>query len=139
MARFIDAPKKENFFEKIWLLKEKFMSLFQHQKKIRAIENFTAGDFFPHKSYLTLIKQCMSDGFLEEKEASFLDHMLTKYEIIYLDWAYKTKWVKQQIMKKAEAMPLDTQEMFEFQKPAVPVAIPLHLMMKGRPMMGKRV
>lgn len=39
----------------------------------------------------------MQESFLEEKESDFLDHMLKKYELNYLDWAHRTKWLKEQM------------------------------------------
>ncbi len=128
MVRFIPIPKKENLFEKIGLLKEKFVSFFQSEKKVKAIENFTGGQYFPHKDYLTLIKRCMNDGFLEEKEAGFLDHMLSKYEINYLEWSHRTKWIKEQIEARKAARITEIQEAFEFEKPrGLPTNIPTHL------------
>ena len=133
MVKFISFPQKENFFEKLGILKNKFMSLFQHEKKVKAIENFSEGQVFPHKDYLLLIKRCMSDGFLEEKESGFLDHMLSKYEINYLEWSHRTKWIKQQIAARKEARINEVQEAFDFESvPFVTVNIPAFMMAKGK-------
>lgn len=86
-------------FEKVHELKEKITNLFLHRKKLKALENYSQIPNFKHINYLPLIKQCMLEGFLEEQEASFLDHMLNKYEINYLDWSHRTKWLKNEMVR----------------------------------------
>jgi hypothetical protein len=46
----------------------------------------------------------MKFGFLENKEAEFLDHMLKKYEINYLDWSYRTRWLKGEIQRMSQQL-----------------------------------
>lgn len=89
--------------DKIADLKDLFSAFFQHRKKITALENFSTTDHFPHRTYLTLIKKCVADGFLTGKESEFLEYMLSRYEIQYLDWCQKTGWVKKQMAQKNEA------------------------------------
>ena len=137
--KFFDIPKKENLFEAIGILKQKFMSLFQQEKKVKAIETFTEGAPFPHRNYLNLIKECLNDGFLEDKEAGFLDHMLTKYEINYLDWSHRTKWIKQQIASRKAERPKQIQATFAFEARPPQVAIPTHLIAKPQASQRARV
>jgi hypothetical protein len=86
-------------FENIEFLKEKFSSLFQMQKKVKALERYSdVGDFY-HRDYLGLIKNCMETDFLGDEENRFLDHMLKKYEINYLDWCHKTRWLKNEMQR----------------------------------------
>src|SRR5215467_7948809 len=73
-------------FQTIADFTEQFKRFFQQRKKVAALQNLSEVSEFEHKHYLSLIKACMQDGFLGEKEADFLDHMLTTYEINYLDW-----------------------------------------------------
>jgi hypothetical protein len=131
--------KKEYFFEKITDLKTRFKSFFQHRKKIAALENFTENASFPHRNYLTLIKGCMTDGFLEDKEADFLDHMLNKYELNYLDWAHRTKWLKGQIAARQTFKPLATQVFFDFDKKQSPVNVPIELLAAKTQQRGARL
>lgn len=94
--------KLETLFEKTSLLKDKFTNLFIQKKKLKALENYSEVIEFRHENYLRLIRTCMSEGFLDDKEAAFLDHLLTKYEVNFLDWACKTKWLKQEMIRIAK-------------------------------------
>lgn len=80
-------------------LKAKFRSCFLHKKKIRALENYSSVAPFRHNQYLDLIKGILSCGFLDQEEDQFLSHMLNKYEVNFLDWSYKTKWLKQEMVR----------------------------------------
>lgn len=132
---------KEDFFEKLGDLKKKFFSLFQQHKKVKALENYSEGDQrFPHKNYLTLVKKCLNDGFLGEQESGFLDHMLNKYEVNYLDWHHRTKWVKNAIEEKKAARPKDPQQLFGFYTPnRTPIHIPTHLLVTTQTGTGARI
>jgi hypothetical protein len=88
-----------NLFDRVSDLKEKFKKFFTHKKKIKALENYSECVPFEHKDYLTLIKRCMNDGFLGEKESDFLTYMLEKYEINFLDWFHRTKWLKSEMQR----------------------------------------
>lgn len=92
-------------FDKISDLKEKFKNFFQHKKKMQALDNYSSVAPFQHKDYLVLIKRCMADGFLGEKEAEFLCYMLEKYELNYLDWSHKTNWLKGEMNKLSANYP----------------------------------
>ncbi len=91
----------KSLFNKIDEMKERFAGLFQHRKKLKALENFSLTNNFKHRNYLPLIKECMNQGFLQQEEADFLDHMLKKYELNYLDWSHRTKWLKGEIERLA--------------------------------------
>jgi len=115
-------------WDKIVHLKNQFKSFFQHKKKIAALENFSQAAPFPHKKYLGLIKLCMNDGFLGDKEADFLDHMIDSCRINYLDWAHKTPWLKREIQERSERNPFEEPLMFDFEKQTdLPTGVPLHL------------
>ena len=94
--------KSNEIFSKIFDLKEKFKKFFSHKKKLQALDNYSSVAPFQHKDYLLLIKKCMADGFLGEKEADFLTYMLEKYEINFLDWSHKTRWLKEEMKKLSE-------------------------------------
>lgn len=131
-----------SFFDKLVGLKDQIKKFFQHRKKVSALENFSTGINFPHKRYLHLIKGCLDDGFLGEKEADFLDHMLTRYEVNYLDWAHKTKWLKGIIASRQPLqVPNAPQFFFEFDKKQnVPINIPVEILNPARSgQMGKRL
>ena len=93
---------KTHLFEKIFELKEKFKHLFIQKKKLKALENYSEVVDFQHKDYITLIKRCMADGFLGDKEADFLCYLLEKYEVNFLDWSHRTKWLKTEISRLSE-------------------------------------
>jgi hypothetical protein len=123
----------QDFFEKVGELKDRFFGLFQQHKKLKALENYSEGETrFGHRSYLTLVKKCMSDGFLGDEEAKFLDHMLCKYEVNYLDWHHRTKWVKSEIFDKKRERNKEIQTVFNFDKvqKGSPINIPTHILPK---------
>lgn len=93
----------DNLFNKVADLQTKFADFFQHRKKLKSLENYSFSASFVHKNYLSLVKNCLNDGFLEEVESKFLDHMLKKYELNYLDWSHKTKWLKSQMRNLGHA------------------------------------
>ncbi len=106
-------------FEKVGELKEKFKSFFTQKKKLKALENYSEVAHFPHKGYLPLIKKCMNDGFLGDTEANFLGHLLDKYEINFLDWSHKTKWLKGEMNRIRKQNPEKAEEqltLFNFEK-----------------------
>lgn len=84
----------ETLFDKATELKNKFKVFSSHKNKIKALENYSSVGAFTHANYLELMKECLSEGFLEEKESEFLNYMIQKYELKYLDWSHKTKWLK---------------------------------------------
>ena len=80
--------------------KDRFSNALQHHKKIKALENFQLTKLFSHARMLQLIKECISTDFLESEEEKFLEHLLTKYEVDYLAWCHRTKWLKGEIQRK---------------------------------------
>lgn len=102
---------KNYLFDKVQELKEKFNDLFKQKKKLKALEHYATTGSFKHAKYLPLVRQCMQGGFLEKPEADFLDHMLNKYELNYLEWSHKTKWLKGEIRKLADENTLSHQQM----------------------------
>lgn len=122
---------KSYLFDKVSELKARFSSFFQHRKKIKALENYSEVGYFQHRNYLTLIKHCMNESFLEEQESLFLDHMLTKYELNYLDWAHRTKWLKGQMAEVYARTRRDDPQMYiDFNKTASTPHIPFELMVE---------
>lgn len=101
---------EHTLFDKVLELKDRFKSFFSHKKKLQALENYSNCAPFQHKDYLTLIKRCMADGFLGEKEADFLCYMLEKYELNFLDWSHRTKWLKSEMQKLASHYQKDKPE-----------------------------
>lgn len=131
-------------FDKLSELKEKFKSFFVSKKKLKALENYAEVAPFQHRSYIGLIKKCMNDGFLGEKETDFLSYMIDKCEINFLDWAHKTKWLKKEMRRVAAVnrQPSFVQaSMFDRLENNPSMNVPLHLLneasSKGR--IGARV
>jgi hypothetical protein len=113
-----------SIFDKALELKEKFRKFFSSKKKLKALMNYDAVVPMKHKTYLNLIKRCSDDGFLGEKEADFLSYMIDLYNIDYLDWSHKTKWLKGEIArltrKDLERLP-EQFDLFRDEKKPVPV------------------
>jgi len=111
---------KEYIFEKVCVLKDKFKTFFGQKKKIAALENYAIRIPAYHRPYLTLIRQCMNDGFLDQEEGEFLNHMTNKYfsEKNYLDYAHNTRWLRKEIGRlKKESMPMHQHpELFNWDK-----------------------
>ncbi len=104
-------------FDQITDLKEKFKNFFSHKKKMQALDNYSLCAPFQHRDYVLLIKKCMADGFLGEKEADFLCYMLEKYALNYLDWAHRTNWLKVEMVKLAANYPKEAPQVKVAQLP----------------------
>lgn len=133
-------------WEKIIDLKDKFRSFLFHRKKLRALENYSEVVPFHHRDYLLLIKRCMKDSFLGEKEADFLCYMSDKYfgEQNYLDWTHKTPWLKKEMARLASEQQQPTQvqlDMFGWNafKNTTPIPVELFAKMKQQQNMVRRV
>lgn len=94
---------KNTLFNSTAELKEKFTNLWCVRKKVRALENYSScAPTFKHANFLGLIKNCIEVEFPDEKESAFLDYVLSKYELQYLDWAHKTPWLKNQMLEMSK-------------------------------------
>jgi hypothetical protein len=127
-------------FDRLAELKEKFSCFFQHHKQIKALENFSYGGLFHHRYYLELVKHCMKEGFLGEKEAEFLTYMLERYKVNYLDWAHKTKWLKERMKEQRQISktPKAVQSFFNFEVKTVPLTIPQKLIPLQNPQLARQ-
>lgn len=101
-------------FNKVVEFQEKFKCLFINSKKIKALDNFSETGAFKHEAYLSLIKICFHEQFPTKKEVDFLDHLLDQYKLRFLDWAYKTPWLKEQIRRKTASHPKKAEQPFLF-------------------------
>lgn len=82
----------------------------------------------------------MNDGFLDDEEARFLEHMLRKYELNYLDWSHKTKWLKNQIRSMVSKKPPEAQFYFEWDRtPKMPMEVPRELLSNQTTQTGVRI
>lgn len=129
--------KKNYFHLKAQEFKEKFRNFLQQKKKIKALKNFASCHKFEHKNYLPLLESCFEEGFLEEKEEMFLEHLVEKYELRfkYLLWCHNTKSLQKEKMRLNSAIfnpALKNQLFFDLEtKEAGSLAkMPLHLLAK---------
>lgn len=111
----------QTLFDKPEEFKEKLNRFTVHKKKLYALNNYSEVVPFQHKHYLLLIKKCMDDGFLQEKEAEFLCYMVEKYKIDFLDWSHRTPWLKNEMLRLAAKYdhsndPVVQQSFFDFSK-----------------------
>ena len=103
-------------FEKPYGLISKFRSFLTQKKQLKALMNYSDVAPFGHKPYLKLLKKCMCEALLDDKEADFLSHMVDKYSINYLDWSYRSPWLKDHMKDVAKRYNMEKQEqllMFE--------------------------
>jgi len=111
----------ETLFDRPEEFKEKLNNFTVHKKKLYALNNYSEVVPFQHKHYLMLIKKCMEDGFLKEKEAEFLCYMVDKYKLDFLNWSHRTPWLKKEMFKLAANYdysndPVVKESFFEFEK-----------------------
>jgi len=131
---------QQHIFESADVLKEKFKNLFLQHKKVRALENYgECVDYDRIKEcklfnkQLALIKICMKQGFLDEIEAQFIDHMVKKVNIEYLYWSHRTKNLKGTMAKitrarlKSQKQKEEIQMLIDFDKAPKSVEIPSYL------------
>lgn len=110
------------------LLKNKLKRFWVHKKKLRALENFCFLGMFRHHKYLELVRGCMEEGFLQEKEEEFLDYMLTKYELNYLDWAHRTRWLNKEMVRVSKEREIKKIQQLQLQLPKMTYDVPVHLL-----------
>jgi hypothetical protein len=124
--------EKITIFDKVSLFKEKIFSFFQHRRKVTALENYSSCAPFQHRSHLSLLKKCLAQAFLDKEEATFLDHMLLKYQVNYLDWGFKTRWLRNEMSQRrqiAQERVRVPQFSFNFEKAATtPVQVPVEIL-----------
>lgn len=72
-----------------------------NRKKIYALINFSETlDNFTDWLAVEYITRWLNKEFLDKEGERFLDYLLTKYGLNYLDWCYKSPWVKRQIASR---------------------------------------
>ncbi len=126
-------------FDDFYKLEEKFCNFFRHCKKVKALDHFSSVSPFDHRDFLSLIKKCLKDAFLDNKEADFLEHLITKYELNWREWAHKTPWLKRQMSKMMSESLQKSQMMFDYSKVAKPaINIPVN-MISRKSYVAKRV
>lgn len=121
-------------FDKISELREKFKSFFINKKKLKALENYSSVSPFKYKNSLNLVKKCMEDGFLNEKGAEFLNSILDEYEVNFLDWAYRTKWLKGKMSEMGAnyAVPMSAQlTIFDLEKKSATPHVPVEALIQN--------
>lgn len=119
-------------FEKVMKIKDEFKKSFIHKKKHRSLENYGSVVVLPEEQQaaISLLKHKLKTGFLSDKLASFLDAFLEDHDLNFLDWAYKTKWLKEKMdaMKQPLAKPeqlslFDYTPLRQYTMPKIPVEI----------------
>jgi hypothetical protein len=122
----------EVFTERAESLQGRLYEFVVQRKKLAALKNYQKCAPFVYGQFLKMIEKVMRDTLTGPEESRFLDHMLQKYELVYLDWAYVTKWLKGQMrtmrkkhgITKAEQMRLFVDYS---KKMKVPIEVPTHL------------
>ena len=118
-------------FDKVTEIKEKFKNFFNHKKKLAALKNFAQVAPFRHRNYLVLIEKCLDDGFLEDKDADYLGYLIGRYEVNYLDWSMKTRWLRAQLgipLNKVTRPRPQQMTIFDFDKKKPAPAVPLEIL-----------
>lgn len=131
-------------FEKVEFLKSKFRNLLKHSKQVKSLENYSAvAETFKHKDYLTLIKTCMGCSFLDEKDSEYLDHLVDKYRINFLDWAHKTPWLKKEMammaLNKAKVEPLQLNIFTYKERETTTINVPVEVLGNKPKQISKRI
>ena len=133
----------ENLFDKVSYLKDRFKSFFVHKKKVAALENYASCMPVRYLDELRLIKLCMASRFLTEKGAAFLEEILDEHQLVYLDWAHKTKWLKSQMAARKPKRTADPKQLMLFdldsKRQSTPIDVPLELLAASQSRMAARV
>lgn len=111
--------------------KNKFDRFVIHRKKIKALENLNLTGRFHNQDELQLIKRCLNRGFLSQKAEAYLEEMIEEYELDYLHWTYKTKWLKGEIERLSRTVSplMQPQLYFDFNKERkVSTSVPTYLL-----------
>lgn len=78
----------------------KFISHRKQRQRIKALKHYEETGLFKHNNYLNLLEVCLKEHVPTSKEVEFAGYLLDTYKIDdYLDWAYKSHWVKSQIQR----------------------------------------
>lgn len=120
--------------------KEKFNNFFIQKKKVKAIENFTSVADLPVEvtkkvgRHISYIKDVMNEGFLDNEEETFLNHIIAKLEIDAFSWAHKTKYIKAEMARMMEARrPVkEYQMMFPIDRLTPAVNVPVELLVNSK-------
>lgn len=78
-------------------LKEKFLEDLQDKKKIQALLHLSQARNYRQQNLVKLVAQDYKTGFLEPQEQVFLDYVLEKHQIDYLNWCHKTRGTKREM------------------------------------------
>ena len=117
----------EQIFERIADLKVKFKDFFQQRKQMTALQNHSLVKRFTAKEQdiFDTVKSCMKGSFLEDEDAEWITKKLDRMQINYLDWAHKTKWLKQTIQsEQPKTGPEIYQSFFDFAKASQNLYVP---------------
>ena len=82
------------YFNFVDTFKNKLSSLNEQLKKLKALKNYGEATDFKHRNYVLLLETCTQDHFLTTVEENFLNYMVQKYHLDYLEWCHKTPWLK---------------------------------------------
>jgi len=120
--------QKEDLFEKVTLLKDKFKNFFQHRKKVAALENYAQAEPVSYKEELKLIKVVLKNRFLSQKGAEFIEELLDEHQVNHLDWAHRTKWLKKEISERRRKTKEVQSTFFDLEAEDLPLNVPLEVM-----------
>lgn len=123
--------------ENLQVFKVQFDEFLQDKKKIKAIKNMSSVKGIPmhRRKIFDLISSCTKIKFLNDYERVFLSGLLNEFKIDYLDWCYKTPWLKQQIreMKQAAREKRQSQQLYFNldKKDTRTIEVPVHILNKN--------
>lgn len=95
---------QSSVFEKLSEFREKFAGLLQCRKKSKSLDNYSEVAFMDEEDLLFLnsIKRALKRGFLKQYQIDFLNGALEEYQLNYLFWSHKTKWLKSEMREMAK-------------------------------------
>lgn len=124
----------EQIFEHMAELKIKFKDFFQQRKQMTALENHSIVKAFneAEREVFGTIRYCMKGAFLEDEDAEWIAKKLKKLEINYLDWAHRTKWLKEQLnqAQSAKKPKIIQTTMFDYLPKHPTMQVPVQVMAK---------
>lgn len=125
--------EQNKFCQKAYELKDRLYEFIIQRKKLAALTNYQHCAPLGAGEYLTILRRIMRETLPGAEESRFMDHLLKKAEIYYLDWAYRTKWLKKEMGKMRRKHKVYTETQMKLfvnyeKKRKVSTAVPTHLL-----------
>lgn len=135
----------ENNFTNLALsIADRYKGFRIQRKKHKALTNYSSCAPFGYADYLKILGKILKDSLPTGEEMAFLDYLLTKAGIVYLDWAHKTRWLKKEMSRVRRKHNITVSKQLglfvDYDKKAkVSTAMPTHLLPSTKSSLSKHM